>query len=391
MISRRKFLEGGAALAVSAALPSVAVARQPELRIGYIPITDATPLLVAHANGYFREEGLRVARPVLIRSWSALVESFLTGKINCAHMLLPIPVWMRFNRGVPVKVLAWNHTNGSAVTVAGDSGIRDFSDLAGRQIAVPYWYSMHNIILQLGLRQVGLRPVIRPQSARLATDEVNLFILPPPEMPAALAARKIDGYIVAEPFNALAELKIGARILRFTGDIWQNHPCCVMVMPEELIRRRPAFAQKVVNALVEAQLWATKHPRKTAALLGRDGKRYLPVTRPVLERVFSGYELERYGPGNVPQAITHPQWPVKRIGFQPYPYPSATRFIIDEMRHTVVEGNASFLKNLDTDFAVTDLVDDSFVKKAVVAIGGPGRFGAGFSLAGWERQEVIDL
>ncbi len=393
MIDRRRFLcRAGAALAAAALpCPGPVRAADPVLRIGYLPITDATPLLVAHANGYFADEGIEAPRPVLVRSWSALVEAFMTGKLNCVHMLLPIPVWMRFNRGVRVKVLAWNHVNGSAVTVAQGSGIRRFADLAGRQVAVPFWYSMHNVVLQMGLRAAGLRPVIRPQDAPLAADEVNLFILPPPEMPAALAARKIDGFVVAEPFNALAEEKIGARILRFTGDIWQNHPCCVVVMDESLVRSRPVFVQKVVNGIVRAQLWATRNPDATARLLGRTGRGYLPVRRRVLERVFSGYELSRYGPGVVPQAIRHPGWPVRRIGFQPYPYPSATRFIVRELSRTEVEGDRAFLGRLDPDRAVAELVDDRFVKRAVEAVGGLGKFGPAFANTGWQREEVIDL
>ena len=83
---------------------------------------------------------------------------------------------------------------------------------------------MHNVILQLGLRKYGLTPVIKSQSEKININEVNLFVMPPPEMPLALAGKKIDGYIVAEPFNALGEEKIGAKIMRFTGDIWMNHP-----------------------------------------------------------------------------------------------------------------------------------------------------------------------
>ncbi|HEB32817.1 MAG TPA: ABC transporter permease subunit [Spirochaetes bacterium] len=151
-------------------------------------------------------------------------------KVNLVHLLLPIPIWLRYNKGYPVKVIAWNHTNGSALTVGPRSNIQSFADLGKKQIAVPYWYSMHNVILQLGLRKHGLKPVIKPQNAKLAVDEVNLFILPPPEMPVALAGNKIDGYIVAEPFNALAEEKLKAKIMRFTGDIWKSHPCCTVVM-----------------------------------------------------------------------------------------------------------------------------------------------------------------
>ncbi|MEW6427426.1 MAG: ABC transporter substrate-binding protein [Thermodesulfobacteriota bacterium] len=392
-MNRRSFLKQGALLAAAAAavpLP-LAAARQPQVKIGYLPITDATPLLVAHANGHFREEGLDVAPPLKIRSWSALVESFLTDKINVCHMLLPIPVWMRFNRGVDVKVLAWDHTNGSALTIGGSAGIRDFADLGGRLIAVPHWYSMHNVILQLGLREAGLSPVIQPRAQPPSDRQTNLVILPPPEMPSALAAGKIDGYIVAEPYNALSEEKIGAKILRFTGDIWQNHPCCVIVMRERLIREHPLFTQKVISAIVGAQLWTQRHPVETAGLLGRDGRGYLPVDREVLLRVFTGYEPERYGPGAVPQAIRHPDWQVSRIGFQPYPFPSATRFIIREMAATVMEGDASFLRALDPETGARELTDDSFAKKAITDLGGLDAFRVTGLDGPWSRSEVISL
>ncbi|ETR72742.1 MAG: sulfonate/nitrate/taurine transport system substrate-binding protein [Candidatus Magnetoglobus multicellularis str. Araruama] len=330
--------------------------------------------------------------PVRVRKWSTLTESFLTHKFNLTHMLFPIPVWMRFNRKFPVKVLAWNHVNGSALTVSSHSNIQSFADLGGSQIAVPYWYSMHNIILQMGLRHVGLKPVIQSHKASLKSNEVNLFILPPPEMPSAMIARKIDAYIVAEPYNAIAEMKIDAKIMRFTGDIWKNHPCCVVVMNERLTQSNPVFSQKVVNAIVRAQAWIIKHPLQTAKILSREGSNYLPVSEKILTRVFSGYEHSRYGKGNRPQAIKHDDWDVARIGFQPYPYPSATRLILKEMRHTKMEGDVTFLKNIQIDKAVTSLVDTTFVKYAIHNAGGLQQFGSGVNMAQpWRREETVSL
>jgi NitT/TauT family transport system substrate-binding protein len=392
--SRRDFLKtaaAGIAGISSAPVPLFSKKGNNTLKIGYLPITDAAPLLVAHANGYFQEEGLKVETPIRVRSWSALAESFLTGKFNVTHMLLPIPIWMRYNSSVPVKILAWNHTNGSAITVRADSGIKGFADLKKKQMAVPHWYSMHNVILQMGLRKMGLKPVIRSQSTALKPDETNLFILPPSEMPAALFGRKIDGYIVAEPFNAIAEMRIGARIMRFTGDIWKNHPCCVVVMTENITRSQPVFTQKVINAIVRAQLWMTKNPGKAAKVLSRDGGKYLPLPEKVLLRVFTQYDFSAYGKGAGPKAIRHPRWDIGRIGFQPYPYPSATRFIVKEMGHTLMEGDTSFLKRLDAEFVVKDLVDDSFVKKAIADVGGPGQFHAINIEHPWDREEVIEL
>ena len=393
-ISRRTILKAGATAAAALALSPIpapaAVRTRRRLRIGYLPITDASPLLIAHANGYFKDEGLEVERPIMIRSWSTLAESFLSGKFDVTHMLLPIPIWLRFRNRTPIRILAWDHTNGSAITVRGDTGIEGFADLGGRQIAVPYWYSMHNIILQMGIRRAGLKPVIRPHSAPLAADEVNLFILSPPEMPAALAGRKIDGFIVAEPFNALAELRINARIMRFTGDIWKNHPCCVVVMLDHFIDDDPIFTQKVINAIVQAQHWITHNPMRTADLLSKDGKGYLPVPREVVRRVFGKYDLETYGTGNHPAAIKHPAWHADRIGFQPYPYPSATRFIARAMTETVMEGNHDFLKKLDPDQVARTIVNDHFVKKALRDKGDAEFFSLDFGNP-WHREEVIEF
>lgn len=366
-VGRRAILDLMAAGSLAAVLAplgakAAAAATDDTVRIGYLPITDATALLVAHEKGFLADEGLRSAPPTLIRGWASLVEAFVAGKFNVVHLLKPIPVWMRYNNRIPVKIAAWAHTNGSGLVVGGHTDIKSFADLGGRQIAVPFWYSMHNIVLQIGLRNAGVKAVIRPQNAALTKEECNLQVLPPPEMPLALAARKIDGYIVAEPFNALGEMRAGARMLRFTGDIWKNHPCCVVTMNERDLNDRPEWSEKVVNAIVRAQIYTSAHKREVAHLLSRDGKGYLPVPGNVVERAMTFYDAAEYGASG---AIRHPGWNNGRIDFQPWPYPSATRLITRAMNETVVEGDTTFLQGLDPEFVTRDLVDYRYVRKAL--------------------------
>jgi NitT/TauT family transport system substrate-binding protein len=364
--NRRSFIEtiagGGLAAAISSLAATAARAQDDVVRIGYIPITDATALLVAHARGFFRDEGLEAAPPVLMRSWSALTEAFAADRVNLAHLLMPIPVWMRYNNGFPVKIMSWAHTNGSGLVVGRHTAIRSFADLGGKQVAVPFWYSMHNVVLQLALRKAGVKPVIRQQGEAVAADECNLQIMPPPDMPPALAAQKLDAYIVAEPFNALGELKAGARMLRFTGDIWKNHPCCVVCMREELTRDKRDWTQKVVNAAVRGALWASQNKREAARLLSRDGGNYLPMPADVIERAMLSYDDPAYRESG---AIRNPSWEVGRIDFQPWPYPSATRLMVEEMKRTLVGGDTAFLQPLDPDRVAQDLVDYDFVRRAL--------------------------
>jgi len=369
-ISRRRTLDllaaGGLSAALSGALGRRAFAAAPEdevVRIGYLPITDATALLVAHALGYFEDEGLKTEPPTLMRGWAPISEAFAAGKFNLVHLLKPIPIWMRYNNHVPVKIVAWAHTNGSALVVGGNSGIESFAGLAGRQIAVPFWYSMHNVVLQMAIRAAGLKPVIKPQTESLAADEVNLQILQPPEMPAALAAGKIDGYIVAEPFDALGELKAGGKILRFTGDIWKNHPCCVVAMHEEDTVQRPEWSQKVVNAVVRAEVYASHHKTEVAQLISQEGKGYLPLPAAVVERAITHYDDPAYTASGANR--NHGAWHNGRIDFQPWPYPSATKAIVKAMNTTVVSGDKTFLNGLDPDFVARDLVNYDLVRAAL--------------------------
>lgn len=384
-------MAGVAATNAAFYIPELSSAESQTLRIGYLPIIDAAPLLVAHANGYFKDEGLKSERPRMIRSWSTLSESFMANKFNLVHLLFPIPLWMRYQNRIPVKILAWDHTNGSAVTVKANSGIKSFFDLGGKQIAVPYWYSMHNMILQMGIRKAGLIPVIQPHNKPLAKNQVNLFVLSPPQMAPSLLGGKIDGYIVAEPFNALAELKIKARIMRFVGDIWKNHPCCVVVMKEELVNRKPVFTAKVVNAVARAQLWINHNREEAARLLSRDKTRLLPQSYEVLHQALSEYSTEMYGPGSGSHAIRHPEWNIDRVDFQPYPFSSATKLILQEMKKTLVEGNASFLKKLDPRFVEQDLIEKRFVRDAINNLGGLSKFPDMDITRPWERVEIIDF
>jgi NitT/TauT family transport system substrate-binding protein len=394
-VSRRHVLDqlaGGGMAALLGSLPKKAFADSPGddvVRIGYLPITDATPLLLAHAKGYFEEEGLKIEKPTLIRGWAPLIEGFAAGKFNLVHLLKPTALWLRYNNHVPVKIVAWAHTNGSALVVGGDTGVRSFGDLAGKQIAVPFWYSMHNIVLQYALRQSGLTPVIKPADAPLGPKETNLQILQPPDMPPALAAKKIDGYIVAEPFNALGELSAGGRILRFTGDIWKNHPCCVVSVLEPFIEKRPEWTQKALNAIVRAEIYASQNKAEVAELLSRDGAGYLPAPAAVVKRAVTVYADEGSYKSNV--TIKHADWRIGRIDFQPWPYPSATRLIVESLKKTLVAGDRTFLDKLDPAFVVKDLVEYKYVRKALERYPEWKRDPSVNASDPFNRQEVLTL
>lgn len=262
---------------------------------------------------------------------------------------------------------------GSGLTVAPQ--ITDVKQLGGQSVAIPFWYSIHNVVVQQLFRENGLQPVTRPVNSPLAANEVNLVVMPPSDMPPALATQRIAGYIVAEPFNALAEdLKVG-RVQRFTGDMWRNHACCVVFMHEHDLNNRPEWSQKVVNAIVKAQVWTRDNREQAAKLLAKDGEnRYTPHSSQVLQRVLSPAATERTGYEH-DGAIRHANWDEQRIDFQPYPFPSYTEELVTRLKHTLIQGDNGFLADLDPKQVAQDLVDDRFVKNSIASVGGLKAFG----------------
>jgi len=369
-INRRDLLAAGGLAALSGGLPMPSFAQEkkfnPVVKICYLPITDAAALLVAHELGLFKKEGLESEAPTLIRGWSPMVEAFAAHRYNLTHLLIPIPIWMRYNNKYPIKITAWDHTNGSAIVVSEKSGIKSPKDFGGKQFAVPFWYSIHNIVSQRIMKAAGIKPVIKPQDAKLAPDECNYLVLQPPAMPPALAAGTIDGYCVAEPFNALGELKAGGRVLRFTGDVWKGHPCCVIVMHEAdaMDPDRAPWAQAVHNAIIAAQIVLAENRQQMADMLSADGKNYLPFPKEVVRRAMMFYDPAYY---NNPQAIKHPEWGQNRINFQGWPFRSATELVTSDLKKTVITGDARFLETLSPKHVAEDLVNYTHVKKALEA------------------------
>ncbi|UOP05024.1 ABC transporter substrate-binding protein [Conchiformibius kuhniae] len=388
MHTRRDFLKLSALFGASTALPLLqacsrraAAAPDAPLTIGYLPILDAAPLLVAHGLGLFERAGVATVKPILFRSWAGLVEAFLSGQVNLIHVLSPMSVWMRYGSRAPVRALMWNHTCGSALTVRPD--VRDVRDLQGQTVAIPFWYAIHNVIVQQMLRQAGLRVVEKNPQA----GEVRLTVMPPSDMVAALAAGTIAGFIVAEPFNALAEAKGVGKILRFSGDIWREHACCLTMMHEHNIRNRPEWVQRVIDCLVQAAAWTKTHRAEAAALLAKQGmQKYTPHDAEVLRAVLQPEPVvwakyERDG------AIRHRNWQQQRIDFQPYPFPSYSELLIQLLKETHLAGVNTFLQELNPAEAAKELFDSRFVEQALQQHGLMRTFG----LDAFTRQETFAL
>jgi nitrate/nitrite transport system substrate-binding protein len=207
---RRLFLKTVGAAAAMAAISSVlplGAAREafaqggaPEkkdLKVGFIPITCATPIIMAHPMGFYSKHGLDV-EVVKTAGWAVIRDKSLAKEYDAAHMLSPMPLAISLGIGsnpVPWAMPAIENINGQAITLAmKHKDKRDPKDWKGLRFAVPFDYSMHNYLLRYYVAEHGLDP----------DKDISIRSVPPPEMVANLRADNIDGYLGPDPFNQRA-------------------------------------------------------------------------------------------------------------------------------------------------------------------------------------------
>lgn len=227
---------------------------KPIIKIGYLPITDHLVML-AHALGEFKQLQLE---PVKFSSWPELSEALKAEAIQGAFALTPIGITLR-NQGVPIKAVLLGHRNGSVITVKVDDRIKGIGDLKGRTIAIPSKFSTHNLLLRKLLTEQGLEE----------GKDVELLDMAPPEMVNALATGRIDGYIVAEPFGAQAEMQKVGKVLILSRDIWPNHICCALNLREELLQSQPQAVQELVTRFIQAGQFIESNPGEAARMSTR--------------------------------------------------------------------------------------------------------------------------
>jgi NitT/TauT family transport system ATP-binding protein/nitrate/nitrite transport system substrate-binding protein len=223
------------------------------IRLGLLRLCDAAPVILARHEGLFATHGLEVALSVE-PSWANIADKLGYGLLEGAVMLPPLAIACAAGlRGrqtglvVPMSL----SSNGNAVTLA--AGLRGAFTQAGiagvaagrkPRLAVVHAFSTHDLLLRFWLAQSGLDP----------DRDVEITVLPPPEMPASLAAGRIDGFCAGAPWGQVASQAGAGFIAIFTRDIKPGHAEKCLAVREAFAREKPAALLALVAALREAGL-----------------------------------------------------------------------------------------------------------------------------------------
>ncbi|HET7715478.1 MAG TPA: CmpA/NrtA family ABC transporter substrate-binding protein [Bauldia sp.] len=290
-----------------------------QLTLGFMPLVDCAPLIVAAEMGFATAEGLTLD---LVRetSWANIRDRVMLGHFHAAHMLGPLPIASTLGIGSQIEapmVAPFSFgLGGNAVTVslslynemqaenAGGDGpaavARAIAGVAERRrasgapaltIAMVFPFSGHNYELRYWLASAGLDP----------DRDIRLVVLPPPFMVDALAEGHVDAFCVGEPWNSIAvDRGVGAIVVTKSA-LWRQGPEKVLGLRADFAERDPERLYALIRALYRAAAWAgdANNREALAELLARPA--HVGASPATIRRALSGAIVAE--PGGVPRSI----------------------------------------------------------------------------------------
>ena len=310
-----------------------------DLKVGFIPITCATPIIMAKPMGFYEKHGLNVD-VIKTAGWAVIRDKTLNKEYDAAHMLSPMPLAITLGVGsntIPYTAPAIENINGQAITLSvKHKDKRDPKQWKGFKFAVPFDYSIHNYLLRYYVAEHGLDP----------DQDIQIRAVPPPEMVANMRADNIDGFLGPDPMNQRAVYDGVGFIHLLSKELWNGHPCCVFAASKNFVTQTPNTYAALLKAIIDATAFAHKPENRKQIAEAIAPPNYInqPVT--VLEQILTGTFAD--GLGNV-------KTDGNRVDFDPFPWESFAVWIMTQMkRWGQVKGDIDYNKVAQEVYLATD-------------------------------------
>jgi nitrate/nitrite transport system ATP-binding protein len=246
------------ASALSSALPAGRRLEKTTLDLGFVPLTDCAPLVVAKEKGFFAKHGITEVNLSREPSWKAVTEGIQSNRLDAAQMVAGLPLAMTVGLDgaapLPMVTALILSRNGSAVTLSRklyEQGVRTLEDL--KQVieqnpdqvptfGVVHKASMQNLLLRYWLASGGIDP----------DQDVSIIQIPPSQMVANLSSGSIDGFCAGAPWNSRAVQDGLGFVVTTTLDLFPSYPEKIFGVREDWIAAHPNTHIAMVKALIEA-------------------------------------------------------------------------------------------------------------------------------------------
>ena len=296
------------------------------VRIGYVALIDSAPFIVAHQMGFDQRHGLTLElckQP----SWAAIRDKLLSGELDAAQTLYGLVYGVEIGLGGPqadMAILMTLNRNGQAITVSNSlaAQLKQGQSLAtalhrlGRKpvFAQTFPTGTHAMWLNYWLAANHVHPL----------NDIDSVVIPPPQMPEALAHGELDGFCAGEPWHAVVEdQQTGHTIIR-SGEIWPHHPEKALACRREFAALYPHTAKALIRTMLDACQWIADHENKQQLSAWLAQAEYLHLPQALIYSRLVSPALSDESHWSIPQGKTHASLPINFYTDTSTNYPNPT-------------------------------------------------------------------
>jgi nitrate/nitrite transport system substrate-binding protein len=269
------------------------------VKLGFIPLTDCAPLVIAKEMGFFAKYGVDVQLSKEA-SWAVVRDKILNGELDGAHCLFSMPFSVYTGVGGKagtdgMRIAMTLNNNGQSITLSKDfCGLVGFKDIKKVAGAVKSVQSKKEVTFAMtfpgGTHDIWLRNWLA--ACNVNSKSVGIITIPPPQMVANMRVDNMEGFCVGEPWNGLAASQNVGFTHISTQDIWKNHPEKALVVNKAFAETDREDLKNVMKAIIEACKWLDDmgNRKKAASFLSKANYVNAPVS--VIEaRLMGSYDL----------------------------------------------------------------------------------------------------
>ncbi|TFI52570.1 nitrate ABC transporter substrate-binding protein [Mastigocladus laminosus UU774] len=298
---------GGSAQTQSAAQPVANISPElaPEtkaVKLGYIPIVESAPLIIAKEKGFFAKYGMTDVELSKQASWGSARDNVEIGSagggIDGGQWQMPMPhlitegLITKGNQKIPMYVLCQLITHGNGIAIANKHIGKGVSlQLASAKSLFTQLKSSTPFTAAFTFPHVNQDLWIRYWLAAGGIDpdaDVKLLTVPAAQTVANMKTGTMDAFSTGDPWpNRLVRDKIGF-MAALTAEIWKNHPEEYFAMRADWVDKNPKATKAILKGIMEAQQWLDKFENRKEAAAILSGRNYFNLSADILADPFQG-------------------------------------------------------------------------------------------------------
>ena len=263
------------------------------INIGYLPLLDSAPFIIAQEAGFFTDQGLQVTFS-RENNWASIRDKLSLGMIDAAHLLAPMIMASRIQapNDDPNKAfktaLALGY-NGNAITLSNalyealgklenglQPALQNLKSLVESTdkkliIGTVHPHSIHTSLIHILLKR-----------AKISTSKVEIKVIPPVRMVTAIQKQEVDLFCVGEPWNTAAQIAQAGKILCYANELWAYAPEKVLGVNAGFAAQQPELHKKIIKAVITACQWLQEADHLAQAAVWLSNEKYVNCSSDLL-------------------------------------------------------------------------------------------------------------